>query len=359
MTTQHTDPTEALAQRLFESLTGGMELLSVELGRRLGLYETLRAHGAATSAALAERSGIDVRYAREWLEQQAAAGFLDVDTETGDAATRSFALPAAHAPVLLDAEHPAHMMATAPFLTGAALTLPAVAAAYRNGGGVPYAEFGAEIRDGIAAFNRPMFVGELTAWLATMPDVVERLRAGGRVLDVACGVGWSSIATARAFEKASVHGVDMDEASIAEARQNALQAGVAERVTFEVRDISDLQATAGYDLACVFEALHDMGEPIEALRTIRPLLAAGAPLLVADERVADEFTAPAEEVERLQYAFSVLHCLPATMAESTAVANGTVLRAPTVRAWAEAAGYPGMQVLPIEHDFWRFYRLDA
>jgi hypothetical protein len=107
----------------------------------------------------------------------------------------------------------------------------------------------------------------------------------------------------------------------------------------------------------VFEALHDMGEPVDALRQIRALLAPGATILVADERVGDTFSAPAGEVERLDYAFSVLHCLPATMATSTAVANGTVLRAPTVRAWAEEAGL-SMRELRIEHDFWRFYRLD-
>jgi 2-polyprenyl-3-methyl-5-hydroxy-6-metoxy-1,4-benzoquinol methylase len=347
----------ALAERLLGSLIGGMELLTVHLGQRLGLYVALHSGGPATAAELAQRAGIAERYAREWLEQQAAAGFIEVAQETGHSHTRRFALPAAHVGVFVDADDPTYLVGAADMLVGSALPLPAVEAAYRTGAGVEYAAYGAEMRHGIAALNRPMFGADLPGWLATMPDVTARLRSGGRVLDAGCGVGWSTITIARAFPQARVHGVDMDEASIAEARQNAAAAGVADRVTFEAANATSIGAT-GFDLVCSFEALHDMGEPIEALRQLRSALAPGAPVLIADERVADEFTAPAEEIERLQYAFSVVHCLPATMAESTAVANGTVLRAPTVRAWAEQAGFSAVEVLPIENDFWRFYRLD-
>lgn len=349
----------ALAERLFGNLLGGYELLTVDVGRRLGLYTALREAGPATAAELAGRGGIAERYAREWLEQQAAAGVLDVAEETGDAVTRRFALPPEHATVLLDEEHAGYSMPTAEWMTGMALAVPAVVDAYRSAEGVPYADYGAEVREGIAAFNRPMFVADMDAWLATLPDVVERLRAGGRVLDLGCGLGWSSVAIARAFPRATVHGVDLDKASIEEARRHAEQSGVADRVTFEVRDSADLDPGARYDLACLFEALHDMGEPVDALRQAGAVLAPGAPVLVADERVADTFTAPAGEIERLQYAFSVLHCLPATMAESGSIANGTVLRAPTVRAGAEQAGFSSFALLPVDNDFWRFYRLDA
>ncbi len=350
----------ALAERLLGSLIGGMELLTVHLGDRLGLYAALHSCGPATSAELARRAGITERYAREWLEQQAAAGLLDVAEDTGEATTRRFILPAAHVGVLLDTDDPTYLVGAAHQLAGAALPLPAVADAYRTGEGVEYAAYGQPMRHGIAALNRPMFAADLAGWLATMPDVTARLRSGGRVLDAGCGEGWSAITLARAFPRAHVHGVDLDEASIAEARRNAAAAGVADRVSFEVANAATISASSGtgYDLACIFEALHDMGEPIEALRRIRRALAPTAPVLVGDERTAEEFTAPAEEIERLQYAFSVLHCLPATMAESTAVANGTVLRAPTVRAWAEQAGFSSVQTLPIENDFWCFYRLN-
>jgi ubiquinone/menaquinone biosynthesis C-methylase UbiE len=351
---------DALAERLLGSLIGGMELLTVHLGDRLGLYAALHSRGPATSADLAQRAGITERYAREWLEQQAAAGFIDLAQDTGEATTRRFVLPAAHVGVLLDTDDPTYLVGAAHQLAGAALPLPAVADAYRTGEGVGYAAYGQQMRHGIAALNRPMFAADLAGWLATMPDVTARLRSGGRVLDAGCGEGWSAITLARAFPQAHVHGVDMDEASIAEARENAAAAGVSDRVTFEVADVATITAPGGarFDLACVFEALHDMGEPIEALRRMRRVLAPGAPVLVGDERTAEEFTAPAEQIERLQYAFSVLHCLPATIAESTAIANGTVLRTSTVRQWGEQAGFSSVEVLPIENDFWRFYRLN-
>lgn len=363
MTTSTTErDAEALVERLFGDLLSGLELLTIELGRRLGLYEAVQRTGPVTAAGLAREAGIAERYAREWLEQQAAAGFLEA-SDDDDAATRSFVLPPAYAAVFLEPEHPLAFAAAGMMLEGAGLTLPAVVEAYRSGGGVPYEDFGAEIREGIAAFNRPGFVHDLRGWVDTMPDIVARLDAGGAVLDAGCGSAWSTIALARAFPNARIVGVDLDSASIAAARENVRAAGLEERI-----ELVELNASAdggvvspdpeGFALVTVFEALHDMGEPIEALRSFRALLAPGGAVLVGDEKVGDDFTAPADELDRLNYAFSVLHCLPATMAESTSIANGTVLRAPTVRAWGAEAGFARVEELPVEHDLWRFYRLD-
>ena len=235
-TTVDDERRDALVERLFGSLLGGMELLSIDLGRRLGLYATLSESGAQTAAGFARRAGIAERYAREWLEQQAVAGVLDVDAPDRPSAERRYTLPAAHADVLVHAEHPANLMGAAPSLTGLALTLSAVAEAYRTGTGVSYADFGADIRHGIGAFDRPMFVGELAGTCLALPEVRDRLAQGGRVLDVGCGTGWSSIALARAFPQTTVVGIDLDEASIADARDNAERADVADRVTFEVRN---------------------------------------------------------------------------------------------------------------------------
>ncbi|HEY5879345.1 MAG TPA: class I SAM-dependent methyltransferase, partial [Nakamurella sp.] len=216
-------------------------------------------------------------------------------------------------------------------------------------------------RHGIGLGNRPMFVTDLPTWLGHLPDIEHRLRQGGTVLDQGCGTGWSSVVLARTFPTARVDGIDLDSGSIAEARTAAARAGVADRVRFALgnaSDPSDLPATpGGYDLIAFFEALHDMGDPVAALSAARTFLAPGGAVLVADERVADVFTAPAGETDRLMYAASVLHCLPATMAESQDTANGTVLRASTVRAWAGEAGFIVTE-LPIEHLLWRFYRLD-
>jgi ubiquinone/menaquinone biosynthesis C-methylase UbiE len=263
--------------------------------------------------------------------------------------------------VFIDPEHPLHFVGGALALEGVALSLPAVAEAYRTGRGVPYPAFGPEARAGIGSLNRPGFVHDLRGWVDALPDIAARLDAGGSVLDAGCGTGWSTISLAKAFPIARIVGVDLDAASIADARANVADAGLGDRITVVEANATDVDATRpenGYDLVTVFEALHDMGEPIEALRSFRAELAPGGALLVADERVADEFTAPADALDRLNYAFSVLHCLPATMAESTSVANGTVLRAPTVHAWAREAGFERSSELPIEHELWRFYRLD-
>lgn len=352
---------DALAERMFSAFIVGAELLTIELGRRLGLYETINGLGRVTSGELAAGSNIAERYAREWLEQQAAAGILDVCEESGNALTRRFELPVGHVSVLLDPDHPANVMAMAPFLTGFGLTLPAVAQAYRTGAGVAFDQFGSEVRHGIGWGNRPMFATSLPGWIDAMPDIAERLHLGGAVLDVGCGTGYSSLALARAFELIEVHAIDMDSASIAEARSLMDNAGLADRVDLRHGNASDPTDLPhfrdGYVLVTIFEALHDMGDPVSALRALRPRLTAGGTVLVADERVADTFTAPAGEVDRLMHAASVLHCLPATMAESPTTANGTVLRASTVRRWAAAAGF-GVSELPIDNELWRFYRLD-
>ncbi len=176
------------------------------------------------------------------------------------------------------------------------------------------------------------------------------------MLDQGCGLGHSSVALALAYPAITVRGVDLDEASVQEARHTAAEAGVADRVSFAVADAA-APAGPGVDLVTIFEALHDMADPVGVLTAARAALAEGGSVLVGDERVADVFTAPAGEIERLQYAFSVLHCLPATRAEGSAAANGTVLRAPTVLGWARAAGFTRPEVLDIANDFWRFYRL--
>ncbi len=177
------------------------------------------------------------------------------------------------------------------------------------------------------------------------------------MLDLGCGLGASSIALARAYPRTQVLGVDLDEASVAEARAQAAEAGVADRVTFVVGDAAQVAAEGPFDLVTIFEALHDMGDPVGALRTARELLAADGNVLVADERVADAFTAPGDPTERFMYGWSILHCLPATVAEHPLQATGTVLRAPAVARWAAAAGFGGFEVLPIDNLFWRFYRM--
>ncbi|WP_030169327.1 class I SAM-dependent methyltransferase [Spirillospora albida] len=349
--------TEEITERLLADAVTAMETLSVALGVRLGLYRALSA-GPADAHGLARAAGVHPRYAREWLEQQAAAGMLAVAADDADPYARAFALPADAAEALLDADSPFYAGALPGFVASIAEVLPQVADAFETGGGVPYAAYGEGARHGIGGLNRPAFRTGVAGWIAAMPDIAARLTEGpARVLDLGCGTGWSAIALAEAFPGARVHGIDLDEASCAEAAGNAAAARLADRVTFAHGDAARPAASGPADLVCVFEALHDMADPVAALRSARGLLAPGGAVLIADEKVAAEFTAPGDLLERLNYAFSALHCLPATRAEGTAVEAGTVLRPGTVRAYAADAGYRCAE-LPVEHDLWRFYRLD-
>jgi 2-polyprenyl-3-methyl-5-hydroxy-6-metoxy-1,4-benzoquinol methylase len=235
---------------------------------------------------------------------------------------------------------------------------------------VPYPEYGIDTREGIAAMNRPMFINLLTAeWLPALPDVHSRLQEGlsvegrlrpARVADIACGAGWSTIAMAKAYPMIQIDGFDSDEASIELARKNIAEADLSDRVTLHVQDAAKMVrsvASGPYDLVTIFEALHDMARPVEALRAVRGMLAPGGAVLIADERVAERFIAPGDEVERFMYGASVLHCLPVGMAEQPSAGTGTVIRPDTVRRYAMEAGFGGAEILPIENDFWRFYRL--
>ena len=155
-----------------------------------------------------------------------------------------------------------------------------------------------------------------------------------------------------------MHGIDLDEGSVDDARRNATEAGVGGRVHFEVRDAVTVdQLDESYDLVCIFEALHDMAHPVQTLAKLRQVLTEGGAVLVADERVTETFTAPADFNDRLMYGWSVLHCLPATMAEHPTIATGTVLRPSTLRQYAGDAGLSEVQELAVDNDFWRLYLL--
>ena len=351
------DRRDALVERLFGATIGTLELFGVYIGDRLGLYAELAGADALDPDGLARRAGIAPRYAREWLEQQAVAGILDV--EDGGNGERRYRLPAGHAAVLVDPESDSYLAPFASLLAGIGRVLPDVVDAYRNGGGVPFSSYGADLRDGQAAMNRPAFTHGMSSWVATMPDVDARLNSEppARVADVGCGVGWSTLALARAFPHATVEGIDLDEASIADARRNAAEAGLADAVSFQVRDAADPATKGAYDLACMFEALHDTPRPAEVLGALRDMLRDGGSVLLADERVADSFTAPGDELERMMYGWSITHCLPAAMVDQPADPTGTVLREPTVRELAGRAGFESVEVLPVENDFFRFYRL--
>jgi SAM-dependent methyltransferase len=351
---------DELVERLFGSALGALDLLCVYLGDRLGLYKALADAGPSTSAELASAAGVNERYAREWLEQQAMTGILEaVDPDASDA-ERLYAIPAGHDEVLLDAHSLNHMAPMAQLLVGCALPIHAVVAAFGTGEGVPYADYGADLHEGVARANRPLFDNLLaTEWLPAVPAIHDRLNGDppARVADVACGLGRSSIAIARAYPKVTVDGIDLDQASITRAQQLLPGSGVDDRVAFHCQDAANAELSGRYDLVTIFEALHDMSYPVDGLRTARLLLSEGGCVFVGDEKAAKRFALDAGDVERLNYGFSVLHCLPVGMVGENAAGTGTVMREDTVRGYAEQAGFAECEVAPIESDVWRFYVL--
>jgi 2-polyprenyl-3-methyl-5-hydroxy-6-metoxy-1,4-benzoquinol methylase len=349
-----TERRDALEERLFGAVLGMMDVHTVYIGDRLGLYRALT-EGAGTPAEVAAATGTDERYVREWLEQQAVAGLLAVDDGR-------FALPPGHEEVLVQSTS-LHCLAPLARLTvGVVRPLPEVLEAFRSGDGVPYERYDADFCDGQGDMNGAMFDALLgREWLPAMPEVDERLRSRppARVADVACGTGRSTLAIARAYPDARVDGIDLDAHSIdvADRHLAAADGDLAGRVSFAVRDAADPGLAGRYDLVTVFEAVHDLSRPVDVLRAVRGLLAEGGTALIADERVADEFQAPGDDIERLMYGYSVLHCLPVGMADQPSAATGTVMRTSTLRRYAREAGFGGVEVLPIDNDFWRFYRL--
>jgi SAM-dependent methyltransferase len=354
------DRTDALAERLFGAALSALELYSVYLGTELGLYRALEERGPLVGDELAKAAGIAPRYAREWLEQQAVAGLIEVEDTGAVPAERRYALAADHARALVDHDDAAHLAPFAHMLAGIGAVLPQVVEAYRTGLGVPYEAYGRDFRHGQGHINRPAFTYELPCdWLAAMPDVVARLETGrpARVADVGCGQGWSTIAVAHEFLYAQVDGLDLDPGSIADARRHADEAGLNGRLRFLQADATGLAEHGPYDLILLLEALHDLARPVNALAAARAALAEGGTVLVVDERVADRFTAPGDDVERMMYGWSVLHCLPSSLAEEPSAATGTVMRADTVRDYAAAAGFADVEVLPVENESFRLYRL--
>lgn len=351
---------EELVGRLLAATTGALEILHVYVGDKLGLYRALIDRGPMTPAGLAAAAGIDPRYSREWLEQQAVAGILVAGPGPDGDEGRSYALPPGHGEVLADGNSVFFVGALAQGVASIGAVMPAVLEAFRSGSGVPYEAYGVDMRESISRLNRPGFIKLLgSEWFPAISEIDARLRIepAARVADLGCGTGWSSIGIAKAYPLVRVDGFDLDAPSIGAATRNAEESAVADRVRFEVRDAADPALAGSYDLVAAFETIHDMSNPVGALRAMRGLVREGGFVLVVDEKVADAFSAPGDELERLMYGWSALHCLPVGIEGPSSAATGTVMRPATLRRYALEAGFSDLEVLPVSADLWRFYRL--
>jgi SAM-dependent methyltransferase len=337
--------------QVFDASLGYFRILSMYLGLRLGLYEALRdAPEGLGAPELAADAGIDERYAREWLEQQATAGILVADGAR-------FVLPERQAEVLLDADSLSFAGSTICQLASLRGVVDRVVEAFRSGEGVAPDAYGAESGEGQGGANRPVFLTTLPDdWLPAIDAFHGRLSAGpARVLDIGCGHGWSSIGLARAYPQAEVDGFDPDPLSVQQARDHAAAAGLSDRVRFHEADAASLQGPA--DLAMAFECVHDMSDPVSVLAAARTALADEGAMLVVDERTREAFDGTPDALESYFYGWSIFDCLPVGLAATPSVATGTVMRPETLRGYAAAARFSRFEVLPIEHDAFRLYLL--
>lgn len=353
------DDAALLALRLRQSTLGWFDVLTLYVGQKLGLYAALATDGPLDAAGLARRTGTQPRYVREWLEQQAVGGLLTVDDPATAPERRRYALPAGHARVLVERDDPLWQGDRPLSLLPLARQMPQLLTAFRNGGGIASADHDDDSRRAQASLGRVDYLRSMATWIDAVPELDARLRRQppARVADLGCGAGWSAIALAGAYPLVHVDGFDVDAASLALAEANAREAGVADRVRFATRDAADPALAGGYDLAMVFEALHDMPRPVDALRTLHRLAGDDGVVLVVDLKVAPAFAAPGSELDRFVYGWSVLSCLASSMTGPDPAGTGAAMRPDTLREYARAAGFKAVEILDIPHDGWTFYRL--
>ncbi|MBO3751155.1 methyltransferase domain-containing protein [Streptosporangiaceae bacterium NEAU-GS5] len=320
---------------LLGAMTGAATTAMVALGDRLGLYRALAAGGPATEEELAARTGLAPRYLREWLSQQAAAGFLVYQADDG-----RYELPAEAAAVLADEASPAFLAGGATITRGWFAGIDRLAEAFRTGAGIPWHEQDPAVFDGTERFFRPGYTASLTTeWIPALPGVADRLAAGGRVADVGCGHGVAAILLARAYPQARVYGYDFHDRSIQIARERAGQAGLGDRIRFERLDATGYPAD-GFDLICLLDTLHDLGDPAAALAHARKALASDGAVLVVEPNAADDYTANlGNPLAALSYAASTFQCTPAALAQPGGVALGAQAGPGAVRELAADAGF--------------------
>ncbi len=289
----------------------------VVMGDRLGLYRALAGAGPLTPAELAGRTGTAERYVREWLNAQAAGGYLDYDPDSG-----RYTLPAEHAVVLTDESSPVYLPGFFQTALGSVLDSPRIIEAAMTGEGFGWHAHNHEVLDGCERFFRPGYNANLVStWLPALDGVVAKLEHGATVADVGCGHGASTILMAQAFPAATFVGSDYHEGSITTARQRAADAGVSDRVTFEVASASSYEGH-GYDLVTMFDCLHDMGDPVGAARHVRQSLAADGTWMIVEPAAGDRVEDNLNPIGRAYYGFSTLLCTPASLSQDVGLALG-------------------------------------
>jgi SAM-dependent methyltransferase len=291
--------------------------LLLHLGDRLGLYKAMAGAGPITSAELAGRTGTAERLVREWLGNQAAGGYVVYDPAAG-----TYELPAEQAMVVANEDSPVFLGGAFEAIASCYADHDVFAEAFRTGGGVGWADHDHRLFSGVVRLFRPSYAAHLVEdWLPSLDGVVEKLRSGASVADVGCGLGASTIIMAGAFERSTFAGFDLHDVSVEAARTAAREAGLHQRVRFDVASAKDFPGE-GYDLVCLFDALHDMGDPVGAARRIRESLAPDGTLLLVEPYAGDALEQNLNPVGRAFYGLSTVICTPGSLAQEVGLGLG-------------------------------------
>lgn len=308
--------------------------LMLHIGDRLGLYKAMAGAGPITAAELAHRTGTTERYVREWLGNQTAGGYV-VHDPAGD----TYELPAEHAMALAHEDSPVFVGGAFEAIAACYTDHDAAVDSFRTGAGVGWHAHDERLFSGVVRLFSPGYAAYLVdAWLPTLDGVVDKLRAGARVADVGCGRGASTIIMARAFPRSTFVGSDSHEPSVAAARAAAAEAGVEDRVRFAVATAKELPA-AGYDLVCLFDALHDMGDPVGAARRFRQALAPDGTLLLVEPNAGDTLEQNVNPVGRLYYGLSTVVCTPGSRDQEVGLGLGAQAGERRLTAVLHEAGF--------------------
>jgi SAM-dependent methyltransferase len=311
----------------------------VVMGDKLGLYKALAGAGPLTPMELARRTGVAERYVQEWLNAQAAGGYVDYDGATG-----TYTLPPEHAIALADESSPAFLPGFFQVALGSVIDSPRVTEDARSGDGVGWHEHNHDVFDGIERFFRPGYNANVVpSWLPALDGVVEKLERGASVADIGCGHGSSTILMAQAFPKSTFFGSDIHEGSIETARKRAEEAGVADRVTFEASPASSYSGRK-YDLVTTFDALHDMGDPVGAARHVRATLADDGTWMIVEPMAGDRVEDNLNPVGRAYYGFSTFLCTPGSLSQEVGLALGAQAGPARIKDVVSAGGFTQFRI---------------
>jgi 2-polyprenyl-3-methyl-5-hydroxy-6-metoxy-1,4-benzoquinol methylase len=325
---------QEFAHKAFGDIGAALTASMVVLGDRLGLYRAMAQRGPVTPAELAGHTDTAERYVREWLNSQAAAGYVEYDSTT-----RRYTLPEAQAVCLADDESPACMLGGFQGMTAAMRATPRIAEAFRNGGGLGWHEHDPDLFIGVERFFRPGYNAHLVAeWIPALEGVADKLARGARVADVGCGHGASTIIMAKAFPRSTFVGFDYHPASIERAGERSRQAGVANRTEFRVAAAKDYPGR-GYDLVTCFDCLHDMGDPVGAARHVRESLAPDGTWMLVEPFAHDDVEANLNPIGRVFYSVSTLVCTPASLSQEVGAALGAQAGEGRLREVLRQAGF--------------------